>query len=409
MSAATSTAAGRDVGAVRAAYARFLSAGPPGRILLTGHSHQAWPDVVRDALLSFFDDSARWVDDKWSEAIFPKADRVGSAILERMGFDGGDDIAFGRSTHELVGRLLSCLPLPAGHGSSAARPRVVTTSGEFHSLHRQLSRLGEDRIEVVWVAAEPRAGLAERLLEALTPGTAMLAVSAVLFEDAFIVPRLGEVLARAVELDAITLVDAYHAFNVAPVAWGPAARRLFVTAGSYKYAGFGEGLCWLRIPPDCRLRPADTGWFADFDSLALPRGGEVRYGKGGARFAGSTFDASCLYRAEAGLGHWDRLGLGPAELRAISTLQTRRVIAGLDAAGAGGSLVSSRDDALRAGFVSIRTTRAGAIVERLRARGVLVDSRRDLLRIGPAPYLTDDEIDRGVGAVADELARSASG
>jgi kynureninase len=407
MSSETSRdAAGRDVAAVRAAYGRFLSAGPPGRILLTGHSHQAWPDVVRAALLEFFDDSARWVDDKWSEVVFPKADRVGRAILARMGFDGGDDIAFGRSTHELVGRLLSCLPLPAGRG--AERPRVVTTTGEFHSLHRQLSRLGEDRLEVVWVPAEPRAGLAERLLEALTPGTAMLAVSAVLFEDAFIVPRLGEVLARAVDLGAIALVDAYHAFNVAPVDWGPAAARLFVTAGSYKYAGFGEGLCWLRIPADCRLRPADTGWFADFDSLALPRGGEVRYGAGGARFAGSTFDASSLYRAEAALAHWDRLGLGAAELRAVSTSQTRRVIAGLDAAGVGGSLVSSRDDALRAGFVSVRAAGAGAIVERLRARGVLVDSRRDLLRIGPAPYLTDDEIDRGVGAAAEELARSGA-
>ena len=123
---------------------------------------------------------------------------------------------------------------------------------------------------------------------------------------------LGEVLARAVDLGAIALVDAYHAFNVVPVDWGPAAARLFVTAGSYKYAGFGEGLCWLRIPADCRLRPADTGWFADFDSLALPRGGEVRYGAGGARFAGSTFDASSLYRAEAALAHWERLGLGAA-------------------------------------------------------------------------------------------------
>ena len=120
MTAETSRdAAGRDVAGVRAAYSRFLSAGPPGRILLTGHSHQAWPDVVRDALLAFFDDSARWVDDKWSEAVFPRADRVGRAILARMGFDGGDAIAFGRSTHELVGRLLSCLPLPANRARSA--------------------------------------------------------------------------------------------------------------------------------------------------------------------------------------------------------------------------------------------------------------------------------------------------
>ena len=45
--------------------------------------------------------------------------------------------------------------------------------------------------------------------------------------------------------------------------------------------------------------------------------------------------------------------------------------------------------------------------ERLRQRGVLVDSRDDLLRLGPAPYLTDDEIDRGVQALLEE-ARSAA-
>jgi selenocysteine lyase/cysteine desulfurase len=391
-------AAPLEVEALRAAYSRFLGAGPPGRVLLTGHSHQAWPDVVRDALAAFFDDSARLVDDKWAEAVFPKLDAVGAAILARMGFDETDPIAFGRSTHELVYRLLSCLPREPA-------PRVVTTTGEFHSLHRQLSRLAEEGMDVVWVPAQPRDTLADRLLEALTPGTAMLAVSAVLFEDAYVLPRLAEVVARAAEIGALPLVDAYHAFNVVPVQWGAAKRSLYVTAGSYKYAGFGEGLCWLRIPTDCTLRPVDTGWFADFDALAAPRGGPVRYGAGGARFAGATFDPSSIYRAHAALEHWDRFGLGPEQLRAISVRQTTRILAQLDDGGVGERVVSPRDPARRGGFVAVRSATAGAVVARLRARAVLVDSRNDLLRIGPAPYLTDDEIDRGVGAVVEELRR----
>src|SRR6478609_4394344 len=111
-----------DLAAFRAAYSRFLR---PDRILLTGHSHQAWPDVARDALLRSFDDAARLVDDKWEEAVFPKWEAVSAAILGRMGFDPGDAIAFGRSTHELVLRLLSCL-------RTQDRPRVVTTTAEFH-------------------------------------------------------------------------------------------------------------------------------------------------------------------------------------------------------------------------------------------------------------------------------------
>lgn len=388
-----------DTTVIRRAYQHFLNA-EADRILLTGHSHQAWPDVVRDALVQFFDDSARLVDRKWEQAIFPKAELVGRSILSRMGFAETDAIAFGKSTHELVSRLFSCLR-PHTH------PRIVTTLGEFHSLDRQLRRLAEEGTFVEWIEAKDRERLADRLLAALTDGTTMLALSAVLFEDAYVVPRLPEILARAAEVGAIPLVDAYHAFNVVPIAWGPARDSLFVTAGSYKYAGFGEGLCWLRIPPNCTLRPVDTGWFADFASLAGPRkppGNElVSYGAGGARFTGASFDGSAFYRAEAGFAHWDRLGLSVDHLRAISTKQTRRIISVFEASGEVHRIASSTDDARRGGFVAVRARHPSEVVQRLSKRGVWVDARGDVVRLGPAPYLTDDEIDRGSQLVVDVI------
>jgi selenocysteine lyase/cysteine desulfurase len=383
-----------DLPALRAAYASFLAS---GRVLLTGHSHQAWPDVARDALVASFDDAARFVDDKWQGAVFPRAQAVGQGVLTRLGFDGGDAIAFGKSTHELVYRLLTCLPL-------ADKPRVVTTTSEFHSLRRQLTRLGEEGVAVSWVDAHPREGLADRILAALVPGTAMLAMSAVLFDDGYVVPRLGEIAERALSVGALVLIDAYHAFNVVPIDWGPARDRLYVTAGGYKYAGFGEGICWLRVPADSALRPVYTGWFADFGALSGSGDGRVAYGPGGARFSGATFDASSLYRAHAVLGHWERFGLGPERLRAISTRQTRRIVDRLDALGHGAAVISPREDARRGGFVAVRAgARADAIVQRLRGEGVLIDARNEVLRLGPAPYLTDDEIDRGVTAVAGAL------
>jgi selenocysteine lyase/cysteine desulfurase len=431
-----------DLPALRAAYSRFLIG---GRVLLTGHSHQAWPDAAREALLASFDDAARFVDDKWDEAVFPRMKAVGEGVLARMGFDAGDAIAFGKNTHELVYRLVTCLPL-------RERPRIVTTRSEFHSLRRQLTRLEEEGVQVTWVEAQPRADLADRILAAIEPGTAMLAMSAVLFDDGFVVPRIGEIAAKAVGVGAIALIDAYHAFNVVPIDWGPARDRLYVTAGGYKYAGFGEGVCWLRFPSDSTLRPVYTGWYADFGVLDRHHGGPtpvslgnpagvpqtpparadtaVRYGPGGARFAGATFDPSAIYRAHAVLAHWDRFGLTPERLRAISRRQTRRILDRLDAHGLGDRVMSPRDDARRGGFVAVRATPAGptglstmgappapqtppappptprgaeAIVRRLRAEGVLVDARNETLRLGPGPYLTDDEIDRGVEAVARAL------
>lgn len=393
-----------DQESFRAAYGAFLR---PGRVLLTGHSHQAWPDVAREAMTRYFDDSAEHVDDKWSRAVFPIVDRVGRRILGRMGFDESDGIAFGRSTHELVYRLISALPGISGGGR---RPRIVTTTGEFHSLDRQLRRLEEDGVEVVWVPAMPRAGLAERLVSALHGGADLLAVSAVLFEDSHIVGGLERVLARAVEVGAVPLVDAYHGFNVVPLAWGSAAPHVYVTAGGYKYASFGEGLCWLRVPSGSTLRPVYTGWFADFDALERPRfdaegkASPIGYGPAGARFAGATFDPVAFYRADAVLGHFERFGLGVPELRAISTRQTRRIVEALDAAKV--TLASSRVDEERGGFVAAVVPDAHHVVARLREHGVLVDARGDRLRFGPAPYLTDDEIDRGISLAVDEIRRA---
>ncbi|APR78406.1 Kynureninase [Minicystis rosea] len=385
-----------DLDTFRAAYTSFLR---EDRVLLTGHSHQAWPDVARDALALAFDDAARFVDHKWEEVVFPKLDRVGQRVLARMGFDPGDAIAFGKSTHELVYRLMTSLPL-------ASRPRIVTTQSEFHSLRRQLSRLEEEGVIVEWVPSRPREGLADRLLAALTPGTAMLAVSAVLFDDAYVMPRLGEIIARAQEVGAIPLIDGYHAFNVVPLAWGPAAADVYAVAGGYKYAAFGEGLCWMRIPAGSTLRPVYTGWFADFGSLSRPQGARVSYGSGGARFAGATFDPTAIYRADAVLEHWDRFGLTPDRLRAISLRQTRRILDRFDARGRGGDIVTARDDAHRGGFVTVHVTDPEPRVERLRARGVHVDARGETLRLGPAPFLTDQEIDRGTDAVIDDLLAS---
>lgn len=382
-----------DLDRFRGAYASFLGASP-GRVLLTGHSHQAWPDAAREAMARYFDDSARLVDDKWG-TVFELIDRVGERINRRMAFDPKDPIAFGKSTHELGYRLLTCFPKDA---------RVVTTTGEFHSLYRQLRRLEEDGLRVTWVDAKPREALADALLEAIVPGVDLVAISAVLFEDAFVVPRLGEIIARAKEVGAVPLVDAYHAFNVLEPEWGAGREDVFTVAGGYKYAAFGEGLCFMRFPRGTELRPAYTGWFADFGALEGARDGRpTSYGEGGARFAGATFDASAFYRADAVLAHFDAFGLDVPALRAISLRQTTLL---LDRARALGlDVVAPSDPARRGGFVSVRAPRAPEVARALRDKNVWVDARGDILRMGPAPYLTDEELERGVGAVAAAVLR----
>ncbi len=177
------------------------------RLLLTGHSHQAWPDVGFEAQQQAWLDAAEFVDDKWVKAD-EQAQRVRAGFARLLGTPA-DEIALGQNTHELVTRWLSALPL-------AARPRLITTDGEFHSLRRQLDRLAEERLDVVKVAARPVETLAERLSAHVTDRTAAVLVSSVLFDTAEIVPNLGSVAAACALHGAQLLVDAYHHLNVVP-------------------------------------------------------------------------------------------------------------------------------------------------------------------------------------------------
>src|SRR5215510_12430618 len=131
-------------------YSRFRVA---ERLLLTGHSHQAWPDVGFDGQMEAWTDAAELIDEKWDRAE-EKAERVRRGFARLLG-GGGGEIALGQSTHELVTRFLSALPL-------RARPRLVTTDGEFHTIRRQLDRLTEEGFEVVRVSEAPLESVAER-------------------------------------------------------------------------------------------------------------------------------------------------------------------------------------------------------------------------------------------------------
>lgn len=383
-----------DPAALRPHYSRFLSARAnraegvpePRRILLTGHSHQAWPDVAREALIEAFDDAALHVDDKWDRA-FAALSEVRQVIAARIG-GHADEYAFAPNTHELVTRFLSGLDL-------RRRPHVVTTSGEFHSIRRQLRRLAEEGIEVTWVDAHPVATLAERLAAALRDTTAALLASTVLFETAERVPGLSQLTAAAQKKGIAVLYDAYHAFTTVPFQVADLGTDpLYVVAGGYKYAQWGEGVCFLRVPRGTSLRPVLTGWFADFGSLSAPHAtGPVQYGAAGeSRFAGSTFDPISAYRARAVCRFFARQEMTVPALRALSVQQTTRLYARL--AGAPGVVLATPADAdARGAFLTLRTPRAGHVVQALRGEGVYVDSRRDLLRLGPAPYITVEEID----------------
>jgi kynureninase len=354
------------------------------RLLLTGHSHQAWPDCGFDGQQRAWLDAAELVDHKWRRA-FEVAEQV-RAGFRRLLDDPGGSIALGANTHELLVRWLSALPL-------RDRPRLVTTDGEFHTIRLQLDRLAEAGIEVVRVAAHPVASVAGRLASAVTSRTAAVLVSAVFYETAHIVPDLHSVMAACHKHGAELLVDAYHALDV--VLFSLKSQRLegaFVTGGGYKYCQLGEGNCFLRAPRDSRLRPVIAGWFGELGTTD--------------RFPGATYDPTSHYRAAQVFTFFDDHGLTPTLLREVSQHQVGLLARRFDGLNADPKLID-RDRSVPlervAGFLALRTPHAEGLTTRLHDRGVEVDFRGDILRMGPAPYLSDAQLETAVGLLGEAL------
>jgi len=390
-----------DPEALATHYRRFRVA---ERVLLTGHSHQAWPDCGFEGHQRAWLDAAELVDDMWERA-FAQADLVRRGFA-RLLDDAPERIALAANTHELVVRFLSALPL-------RKRPRLVTTDGEFHTIRRQLDRLAEEGIEVVKVTAQPAATLAERLAGAVNDRSAAVLVSAVLYANAHIVPNLGAVLVACERAGAELLVDAYHALNV--VTFSLREQRLegaYVVGGGYKYCQLGGGNGSLRMPPDCALRPVVTGWFSEFTELAeAPAGGAVRYGAGPARFAGATYDPTSHYRGAAVFAFFKAQQLTPERLRELSQHQVGLLAAEFDRLNADPKVISrdrSVPTSALGGFLALRTPHAATLCAKLKERGVWTDYRGDVLRLGPAPYVTDSQLVQAIATLGDTTRGLAS-
>jgi kynureninase len=59
----------------------------------------------------------------------------------------------------------------------------------------------------------------------------------------------------------------------------------------------------------------------------------------------------------------------------------------------------------RGGFLAIRSAQAVPAVFSLRARNVFADARGNVLRLGPAPYLSDQQLREAGDIIGDVLKR----
>lgn len=365
------------------------------RLLFTGHSHQAWPDVALQGLKEAYITAASEVDTKW-ESAFEKTE-----ILRRYLRDFYDDpngyYCRGESTHQLLVSWLSSFNLKE-------QPKLITTDSEFHSMFRQLHRLEEEGIQVVNVGGHSEK-IVSQIAQAIDQQVAAILLSRVYFESGIINQHVTEIAELARNHQIPLLIDDYHGTNVVPLSLKEAGLEdCYFLIGGYKYLQWGEGNCFLRFPKHCRLRPAVTGWFAAFDSLEESRTTKpTSYDEGNRRFASGTYDPSSQFRAAKVAEFFIKQKLTPAVLRKqyihqVKLLKQLFLQQDLDP-----SLIKLRHTLpleQNGGFLALQSPFAQSIQSQLLKKKVFTDARGDILRLGPAPYIHSQQIHKVIHELA---------
>jgi selenocysteine lyase/cysteine desulfurase len=378
-------------------YQGFLSANTHNQHYAC-HSHYFWPDCTRDAMLQYWDDSAKYVDHKWGYFFETLVPQLQTKISDILNTSAPQQIVFAPNTHELLYRIMSCF--------DSTKPfKVVSTDSEFHSFQRQASRLQEQgSIELITVPTQPFATFSERFKAAIAQHNPELVFfSQVFFNSGYVVNDVNDIVNSVTNDDTLVVIDGYHGFMAKPTDLSAIAHRAFYLAGSYKYAQAGEGACFAHVPTGCALRPAYTGWFAEFGDLDKPRQidgkAAVQYSQDGMRFAGATMDFTALYRLRAVLNMFEENNISITTVNDYVMQMQQHFLEQLSAQQhpmLNASNLVVEDASERGHFLTFELESADITQQlsaALKEQGILTDSRGNRLRFGFGLYHTKDYMD----------------
>ncbi len=378
---------------IKPAFSRFLGAHPE-RLHFAAHSHHPWPDVSFDAHSHAWLDAARLADLKWDKVFGELIPRAQAHVARVLNLPDSGSLVFAPSTHELVMRLLSCLPRTL---------RVLTTDSEFHSFTRQMKRFEEDGLaQVTRVPVEPYGTFAQRFSDAASEQPYDLVYfSQCFYNTAFRITDLEPLVKAVKSPETFVVIDGYHAYMAVPTDLSKIAARAFYTAGGYKYAMAGEGACFMHCPPGYAKRPVNTGWFAAFGTLTKTQNtAQVPYVEGGQRFMGATFDPAPLYRLNAVQEWLQGLGLGVAQIRAkVEALQQQFLELRRKTGVMQEAELMPPEGVPRGNFLIFRHRDAQTWHRKLLSVGVVTDCRDDRLRIGFGLYQEPEDVDAAVARI----------
>ncbi len=366
---------------------------------LISNSLGAMPRGVYDKLKEYADTWATLGVRAWGTPAFDNATwwnlkgAVGDMIAPLMGAPKGSVLV-----HENASIANSIL-LSALDTSDARRSKIVVSDMDFPSdVYTVKSMLPQ--MEITTVRTHDGITLdTQELLDAIDKRTRLVSLSHVLFKSAYIVP-VDKVIEKAHSVGAQVLLNGYHSVGIIPVDV-TGLNVDFYIGGTLKWMCGGPGGVFMYVRPDLLkgLQPKITGWFAQAKPFTFAEQIELR--EDAYRLANGTPAIAALYAIQPGVEIISQVGV--AAIRAKSVRQTNLIVELADQAGY--EVISPRDNALRAGTITVRPPEAYAISRELIARNIVIDYREGAgIRIGPHFYNSDDEIRQTMQAIADILA-----
>ncbi len=364
---------------------------------LVSNSLGAMPRTVPDRLAEYADAWRTHGVRAWAKGWWEMPITVGDVIAPLIGA-APHEVGMVPTVTLAQATILSAIPF------TKERDTVVMTALDFPSVRYAVEQLAPKfgaRVVVVPSADGISIDQAE-LHEAITPRTALVSVSHVMFKSAFILDA-DALVQHAHAQGAVVSLDAYHSVGVIPVDVKRSGVD-FLAGGVLKWLCGGPGGCFVYASPGAseRFAPALTGWQAHARPFAFDP--HMEPAAGIARWLGGTPTVPALYAATEGPRIVAEVGM--AAIRAKSERQTASLIALADARGY--RVVAPREAARRGGTVAFDVPHGAEVAQALLARDIVIDYRPGAgIRVAPHFYSTDAEVERVVAEIDAILATEA--
>lgn len=360
---------------------------------LVNHSLGAMPSSVYEKLRSFADQWALRGVRAWSEGWWTSPIDVGNVLGRILNAPPGS-VVMHQNVSVIQALVASCFDF------SGKRNKVVYTDQEFPSNMYVWEGMRSRGARVVTIPTQGVEVDLPRVLEAIDEETLIVPISLVCYKTNFLMDAAA-ICARAKEVGALVMLDAYQALGTVPVD----VRALgvdMVCGGSVKWLCGGPGAAYLYVRPDLlpKFEPSITGWAAHEEPFAFETGSQ-RYAHDIRRMLHGTPSVAAFLAATA--GYEVVLEVGVEAIRGHSIRMTERMRAKL--AEAGFPVHSPIDPARRGSTltVGLRPDENGpAFVKALEEGGILVDHRPGAgIRVSPHFYTLQDELDEFVEALVE--------